>query len=209
MRERFGVPVRAWLSQALAFARSAEPRAPLSRRAILTDIAIAAVALVASLLAVRATYAGQPAQFALDPRSGNVVVVGVTPLLEVWKHGLPAVLFTSLPLAARRRFPLSAFVVLLFGALATQRYATDVTFLAIVFAGYSAVAYSRFRGAALLSMIPASLLVAAGFWNASPSDLVAQPVPVPASGHGHGLRAGSRSRPMPSGGCPGSWLRSR
>ena len=182
--------MRAWLSQALAFARSAEPRAPLSRRAILTDIAIAAVALVASLLAVRATYAGQPAQFALDPRTGNVVVVGVTPLQEVWKHGLPAVLFTSLPLAARRRFPLIAFVVLLAGTLATQRYATDVTFLAIVFAGYSAVAYSRFRGAALLSMIPASLLVAAGFWNASPSDLVAHPVPVPASGHGHRLGAG-------------------
>src|SRR5258705_1324736 len=65
VRERLGEPVRAWLNQALAFARSAEPRAPLSRRAILTDIAIAAVALVASLLAVRATYVGQPAQFAL------------------------------------------------------------------------------------------------------------------------------------------------
>ncbi len=100
-------------------------------------------------------------------------------------------MFTSLPLAARRRFPLIAFVVLLAGALATQRYATDVTFLAIVFAGYSAVAYSRFRGAALLSMIPASLLVAAGFWNASPSDLVAHPVPVSTSGHGHGLGAGA------------------
>jgi signal transduction histidine kinase len=189
------VPVRAWLGQALVFARSAEPRAPLSRRAILTDLAIAAVALVASLLAVRATYAGQPAQFALDPRSGNVVVVGVTPLQEVWKHGLPAVLFTSLPLAARRRFPLSAFVVLLAGTLATQRYATDVTFLAIVFSGYSAVAYSRFRGAALLSMIPASLLVAAGFWNASPPELTAHPVPVPAHGPVPGLGAGASLQP--------------
>ena len=184
------VPVRAWLNQALAFARSAEPRAPLSRRAILTDIAIAAVALVASLLAVRATYVGQPAQFALDPRTGNVVVVGVTALQEVWKHALPAVLFTSLPLAARRRFPLSAFVVLLAGTLATQRYATDVTFLAIVFSGYSAVAYSRFRGAALLSMIPASLLVAAGFWKESPPDLTAHPGPVSAHGPAPGLPAG-------------------
>ncbi len=182
--------MRAWLGQVLAFARSAEPRAPLSRRAILTDIAIAAVALVASLLAVRATYAGQPAQFALDARTGNVVVVGVTPLQEVWKHGLPAVLFTSLPLAARRRFPLSAFVALLAGTLATQRYATDVTFLAIVFSGYSAVAYSRFRGAALLSMIPASLLVAAGFWNASPSDLTAHPGPASPHGPALGLPAG-------------------
>jgi signal transduction histidine kinase len=177
VKKRFAVPVRAWLGQAWAFARSAEPQAPLSRRACLTDIAIAAVALVASLLAVRATYGGQPAQYALDPHTGAVVVVGVTQVQQVWQHALPAVLFTSLPLAARRRFPLSAFVVLLAGALATQKYATDVTFLAIVFSGYSAVAHSRFRGAALLSMIPAGLIVAVSFWNGQPPSLMAHPVP--------------------------------
>ena len=177
MRERFAVPVRAWLGQAWAFARSAEPRAPLSRRAILTDIAIAAVALMASLLAVRSTYVGQPAQFALDSRTGNVVVAGVTSLRETWEHASLAILFTSVPLAARRRFPLSAFVVLLAGTLATQQYATDVTFLAIIFAGYSAVAYSRFRGAALLSMTPAGLIVAVTFWTGQPPTLVAHPVP--------------------------------
>ena len=183
--------MRAWLSQALAFARSAEPRAPLSRRAILTDIAIAAVALVAALLAVRSSYAGQPAQFAVDPRTGNVLVVAVTPLQEAWKHASLAILFTSLPLAARRRFPLSAFVVLLAGTLATHMYATDVTFLAIVLAGYSAVAYSRFRGAALLSMIPASLLVAVSYWNASPSNLSVSAVPVSPGGPGSLKLAGA------------------
>jgi signal transduction histidine kinase len=183
--------VRAWLSQALAFARSAEPRAPLSRRAILTDIAIAAVALVAALLAVRSSYAGQPAQFAVDPRTGNVLVVAVTPLQEAWKHASLAILFTSLPLAARRRFPLSAFAVLLAGTLATQMYATEVTFLAIVLAGYSAVAYSRFRGAALLSMIPAGLLVAVSYWNASPSNLSASAVPVSPGGLGSLKRVGA------------------
>jgi signal transduction histidine kinase len=192
------VPVQAWLSQALAFARSAEPRAPLPRRAILTDIAIAAVALMASLLAVRSSYAGQPAQFALDPQTGNVIVVAVTSLQEAWKHASLAILFTSLPLAVRRRYPLSAFVVLLAGTLATQRYATEVTFLAIVFAGYSAVAYSRFRGAALLSMIPASLIVAAGFWNGSPSNLTASPVPGPSTaplpGAGVSLQANAQWR---------------
>jgi signal transduction histidine kinase len=190
VKERFAVPVRPWLSQAWAFARSAEPRAPLSRRAILIDIAIAAVALVASLLAVRATYAGQPAQFVWDSRAGVVRVVGVTQVQQVWGHALLAILFTSLPLAARRRFPLSAFVVLLLGTLATQRYATDVTFLAIVFAGYSAVAYSRFRGAALLSMIPASLVVAVGYWNAGPSNWTASAVPLPVGGLGSLKRAG-------------------
>jgi signal transduction histidine kinase len=196
--ERF--PVRAWLSQALAFARSAEPRAPLSRRAILTDIAIATVALVASLLAVRSTYAGQPTQFALDPRTGSVVVVAVTQLQQVWEQAWLAILFTSLPLAARRRFPLSAFVVLLAGTLATRGYATDVTFLAIVFAGYSAVAYSRFRGAALLSMIPASVLVAASFWYALPASPTGNGLPrppsavLPAPGAGVMFRAGAQWR---------------
>ncbi len=190
MRERFAVPVRAWLGQAWAFARSAEPRAPLPRRAVLTDIAIAAVALVASLLAVRASYVGQPAQFAVDAHSGAVVVVGVTQVQKIWAHALPAILLTSLPLAARRRYPLGAFVVLLVGALATQQYATDVTFLAIVFAGYSAVAYSRFRGAALLSMIPAGLIVATGYWNASPSNLTASPMPASAVGPGFLKHAG-------------------
>jgi len=174
--------VRAWLSQALAFARSAEPRVPLSRRAILTDIAIAVVAVVASLLAVRSTYAGQPAQYAVDPRTDSVVVVAVTQVQEVWAHAWLAILFTSVPLAARRRFPLSAFVVLLAGTLATRSYATDVTFLAIVFSGYSAVAYSRFRGAALLSMIPASVLVAASFWTASPPGIEANSPPLPTIG---------------------------
>src|SRR5690348_14653480 len=92
VRERFAVPVRAWLSQAWAFARSAEPRSPLSRRAILTDIAIAAVALVASLLAIRATYVGQPAQLAVDPHTGVVAVVGVTQVRPVWGHALLAIL---------------------------------------------------------------------------------------------------------------------
>jgi signal transduction histidine kinase len=190
VRERFAVPVRAWLGQAWAFARSAEPRAPLSRRAVLTDIAIAAVALVASLLAVRATYVGQPAQYAVDPRTNAVVVVGVTQIQQVWGHALPAALFTSLPLAARRRFPLGAFVVLLAGALATQMYTTDVTILAIIFAGYSAVAYSRFRGAALLSMIPAGLIVATSYWNTSPSSLTASAVPVSPAGPGFLKQAG-------------------
>jgi signal transduction histidine kinase len=159
---------------------------PLSRRAILTDAAIAAAALVASLLAVRSSYANQPSQFALDPSTGSVVVVGVTQLREVWEHAAPAMLLTSLPLAARRRFPLSAFVVLLAGALATKQYTTYVTFLAIVFAGYSAVAYSRFRGAAALSMLPAGLLVAAGFWNAMGPNFAASPIPPLPAGAGPG-----------------------
>ena len=189
MRKRIREPVRAWLSQALAFARSAEPRAPLSRRAILTDIAIAAAALVASLLLVRADATGQGTQVFISD-TGKLLVRHLSRFEEAWKHGGAVIVLTTVPLAARRRFPLSAFVVVVLGALAAPRYATDVTFLAIVFAGYSAVAYSRFRGAALLSMLPAGLLVAVGFWSAFPSNESAAPVPAAAGGLGH-LPAGA------------------
>jgi signal transduction histidine kinase len=195
---RVQVPVRARLSHALVFVRSSEPRVPLSRRAVVTDGLIAAGALVASLLAVWSTYVGRPTQFALDPRTGSVVYVAVTQLWDVWEHAAPAILLTSLPLAARRRFPLSAFVVLLAGALATRDYATYLTFLAIVFAGYSAVTYSRFRGAALLSMLSAGLLVAAGFWAGVPANFSAGPIPAlfnrPGPGAGFPFQAGAQWR---------------
>ena len=129
-------------------------------------------------------------QFILDPHTGRLFAPGASSLQHAWKHGagLP-ILLTAVPLAVRRRYPLSAFAVVLLGAVAIPRYATDVTFLAIVFAGYSAVAYSRFRGAALLSMLPAGLLVAVSYWKATPANLAAQP------------RAGDAgaSRPLPPG----------
>ncbi len=157
MSEDTRVSARDRLGQALAFARSAEPRVAPSRRAIITDIVIAAAVLAVSLILARQDGGG------FD---------------QVLKHGLAAGLITSVPLAVRRVFPLAAFWVLLLGAIATRKYATDVTFLAIVFAGYSAVAYSRFRGAALLSMFPAALLMTVAFWTAGPATLSVTPASV-------------------------------
>jgi signal transduction histidine kinase len=156
--------VRARLSQALAHLRAAEPRVPLPRRAIVTDVLIAALALAASLLLAR-----NGAHGGLIITPAGVAAQSAQSLGQLWKHSAAAMLLTSVPLAFRRRFPLTAFVVLLAGALATRQYATDVTFLAIVFAGYSAVAYSRFRNAAMLSMPLAGLLVVYAFWTAVPA----------------------------------------
>jgi signal transduction histidine kinase len=158
------VLVRARLDQALAYLRAAEPRVPLSRRAIVTDILIAVVAMVASLLLVQN---GNHAGVLITP--AGVLQSASLSLPQLWKHSAAAIVLASVPLAFRRRFPLTAFVVLLAGALATRQYATDVTFLAIVFAGYSAVAYSRFRNAAMLSMPLAGLLVVYAFWTAVPA----------------------------------------
>src|SRR5579859_4221982 len=168
------VPVRARLDRALAHLRAAEPRVPLSRRAIVTDILLAGLALAASLMLVRS---GARSLLTVRPGPGGLVVVRVAaPLAQVWKHSAAAILLTSVPLAFRRRFPLSAFAVLLAGVLATRQYATDVSFLAIVFAGYSAVAYSRFRNAAMLSMPLAGLLVIYAFWTAAPGADTVIPV---------------------------------
>jgi signal transduction histidine kinase len=130
------------LSQLLAFAGSAEPRAVLPRRSLIFDILFALLITVASLAAVTFTF----------------------------HDGIPAALATSVPLAARRRFPLAVFLIVVAAALVTESHATDVTVLAIVIGGYSAAVHSRFRGAALLTLIPAGIVVAWQFWRASPAS---------------------------------------
>jgi signal transduction histidine kinase len=72
----------------------------------------------------------------------------------------------ALPLAARRRYPLATFFLVTLLACATSRQATAITFVVIVFTAYSAVVHSRYRGAALLSLVPAAGLVGVVFWNA-------------------------------------------
>ena len=167
---------QARLARALAFARSAEPRVPLSRRAVLTDTAIAALVLAVSLFVAKLSR--WPGQLVLA-RTG---VVHATPgqvlsIGDLVKHELVAIVLLSVPLAARRRFPLTSFGVLLVGVIAASQYATDITFLAIVFAGYSAVAYSRFRNAALLSVPLAGVIVAAAFWTAAPATSAGSAIP--------------------------------
>jgi signal transduction histidine kinase len=131
------------LRQVVAFARSAEPRVVPSRRSVINDIVFAALVTAASLVAVIFTY---------------------------HHAGVWAAVATSVPLAARRRFPLAVFLVVLVAALATKAHATDVTVLAIVIGGYSAAVHSRFRGAALLTLIPAGLITAVVFWKARPAS---------------------------------------
>lgn len=130
--------VRARLRAAIAFATSAEPRRPVARRALVIDGLIAATLLVGALHA---------AQFD--------------------KYGVLAAILICCSLAVRRVFPLSVFFLVLAVAFAARNFATYVTFIAIVLAAYTAVVRSRFRGAALIAMAPAGLLVAVVFWRAA------------------------------------------
>src|SRR6516165_9430391 len=137
--------VRAGLARALEFARSTEPRSAVSRRAISIDVVLAAVATVAALAA------GPPPARPLGP------------LL---------VALTTAPLALRRVFPLTAFWTIMAAIVAAyygdNSHATLVTFLTVAFAAYSAVVHSRYRGAAVLSMPLATVLVIALFPDTSP-----------------------------------------
>ena len=133
------------LAQARAFARSTEPRSPVSRRAIGIDAALAAAATVVALAA------------------------GTPPARPL---GTLLVALTTAPLALRRVFPLTTFWTIMAAIVAAyygdNDHATLVTFLTVSFAAYSAVVHSRYRGAALLSMPLATVLVIALFADTAP-----------------------------------------
>jgi len=143
---------RAWLGSALAFVRWTAPREPVPPRAIRADVVLAGVALVLALFVARHTYGG----------------LGAGPV------GAAAI--ASVPLAARRRFPLAAFLVLLVGVLAAKYYATDMSFLTMVIAAYSAMVHSRFRGLSLLCVALAGVVVAYVFWKGQAGGIPVGPI---------------------------------
>lgn len=130
----------------LAFVRSAEPRRALSRQAAAADIALAVVATVVGLVVAGIQYSPAGPSW--------LVVLGV--------------MLTVAPLAARRRYPLAAFWVMLAATFATSGYTTVVTIAAVVFAGYSAVAHSRFHGLALSGVLLGAIIVTTAFSNTTP-----------------------------------------
>jgi signal transduction histidine kinase len=133
--------LRAWPARLIAFARSAEPRHALSSTALGLDVLLACVAVIASLM--------------FEPRFTS----------PAGSAGLAAVLTTTAPLALRRIYPIAVFWVVLLGVVAVSSDASFITLLALLFAAYSAIVHSRFRGAAVLSVVLAAVLVTAAFKN--------------------------------------------
>jgi signal transduction histidine kinase len=125
------------LQPALAFARSVEPRSLPSRRDLYVDAALA----VLIVLAARLTSHG----------GGNTV----------------ALLIACALLAARRRYPLAACVLLVIEVLAAKYHAMPIAPLMVGFVGYSAVAYSRFRGAAAVTVTWLWVIVGTMLWGST------------------------------------------
>jgi signal transduction histidine kinase len=133
------------------------------------DAAIAVVATIAAVLAViiQARRSGGANIFFIRP--------GALPVRLGPGHGAlpsPAILLaaalTTAPLAFRRIYPITAFCVILGAVIATSKNTTSITFAAAIFAAYSAVAYSRFRQLALLSVLAGAFVVTAAYPDTTP-----------------------------------------
>ena len=157
------------LRRAAVFIASAEPRTRPTARAISVDIVLAAAATVALLVTLGRTSADQQPGMVLG--QGGPVYVATARGLAGWRTILLATASTA-PLALRRLCPMTAFWLILGAAAATPGYwETVITVIVVIAAAYSAVAYSRFRGAALLCVPASGMLVTAAFHGAPPPRL--------------------------------------
>jgi signal transduction histidine kinase len=123
------------LRLAVAFARSVEPRSMPSRQDLYVDAALAVLIVLVVRLSIHD---------------------GADPV---------ALLIAGVLLAARRRYPLAACVLLVIEVLATRYHAKPTAIGIVVFAGYSAVKYSRFRGAALVTVPWLWVIVGTFLWG--------------------------------------------
>jgi signal transduction histidine kinase len=135
MEEHAPTTKRRRLRWAFASVVPVEQRSLPSRHALYADAALAALVLAARL----STHSG----------GGKGI----------------AVLVATAPLAARRRFPLAACLLLVIGVYATRHEAKEIAIVTVVFAGYSAVRYSRFRGAALVTVLWLGVIVGAALFG--------------------------------------------
>jgi signal transduction histidine kinase len=133
------------------------------------DAAIAAAATIAAVLAViiQARRSGgldilfvQPGHLPVRLGPGHEAFPSLAILL--------AAALTTAPLAFRRIYPITAFCVILGAVIASGRDTTSITFAAAIFAAYSAVAYSRFRSLALLSVLAGAVVVTAAYPETTP-----------------------------------------
>jgi signal transduction histidine kinase len=139
-----------WRRRAWSFITAAEQRSSPSGRQIIGDAVLAAAGTIA-VLATSSSASVQPVL--VGPQ-----LLPVTQSAPNWQ--LMTILgLTTAPLVLRRTRPLTAFWVIVVAAAASPHYAANLfTLAAVVVAAYSAVAYSRFRGAAILSMPAVGLL---------------------------------------------------
>ncbi|MFI6285190.1 sensor histidine kinase [Streptomyces sp. NPDC051018] len=151
--------------------------APLSERAARVDVVLAVLLTVVALYAAVRYPGGGPVNVD-PPRIDGGTGIPVPPTLPDF-GALPVeeepppvpwalVVLSTLPLALRRRHPLTVFATVLGASLAIGSSAPWITVLACVVSAYSAVVYSRYRMLAIALLAVAAGVSGFAFRNAEP-----------------------------------------
>jgi signal transduction histidine kinase len=150
-----------------------EPHPVPSSAARATDAAIAAVVTIAAVVVAIEQFrrANGLSGFVIMPGAVHVEPVGrlrgTLSGMSPWT--LLGVALTTAPLAFRRTYPITAFWLILAAIIATSGDThTLITFAAVLFAAYCAVAYSPFRRLAVLGVVVAAITVTAAYPDTAP-----------------------------------------
>jgi len=149
--------------------RSAARRPVLSGVAYAGDVALAAVVTIAAVVTTIEGYLSV-SRSPLRVLPGVTYVIGPPaphPHLALLSWPVLGVVLTTAPIAFRRTYPASAFGVILVAFVATRSYSTAITVAAVIFAAYSAVAYSKYRRATLLGLFLGAVVVTAAYPQAT------------------------------------------
>jgi signal transduction histidine kinase len=133
------------------------------------DVVVAVLLTVVALF-VAALY---PHSGPMQIKSDVAATPGVAPRIAVHEQESssvlwPFVVLSALPLAARRRYPLVAFAVVMCATLAMVDDATWMSVVTCVIGAYSAVVHSRHRAAAMAAMVVAAVLAGLAFRETEP-----------------------------------------
>jgi signal transduction histidine kinase len=89
-------------------------------------------------------------------------------LTAFWSLAMAGVVLTTLPLAFRRRYPVTVFCVIMTAVLVTNQSSTAITIVAALFAAYCALVYSSKQWVALSCLLTGLLTVTFAYPKASP-----------------------------------------
>jgi len=169
----------------LAFLTKAEPRSAPSGWALALDAAIA-VALAAGAVAEVAGRTTQAARI-----TPEFLFVAQPVPVHVGAATLAAAALSGLPLAVRRLYPITVWLVVVAAAVAMRGGVPPVAFGSAVFAAYSAVTHSRYRNLAIAVVLAVTVGITATYADTLPrfpGRLTALFAIVPAAAAGLGLR---------------------
>lgn len=163
---------RGWHQQLRDALRPEARPAPLSRRAVHADVVLAIVLTVVALIWLARYPDSGPVRIGQDapfppptpPTPPGLSVREEEPSSVIW----PLVVLSALPLAARRRYPLAAFAVVMTATLAMVDDASWISVLTCVIGAYSAVVHSRYRMWAMAALVIAAVLAGLAFRDTEP-----------------------------------------